>query len=157
MAAGENAGLHTATYSAPASPGAEKRTHSSFPTWIACPASTSIMHSAYSTRTMPFTTMRNSSNLAHRGGSSHPAAHRTWAMEIPESPVLTRPTYSSTCLAVVPATGRGVGEPISLGMTFSLAVAMFQYSQNRFVPYFGPGKLRGDSQPHPRHQLIQAL
>src|ERR1035437_10235642 len=38
-------------------------------------------------------------------------------MEIPVSPVLMRPTYSSTYLVLLPDAGTGVGVPISLGIS----------------------------------------
>src|SRR5262249_29446291 len=51
--AGENAGRHTATYSAPSGPGVLYRTHSPGAVTTACPAYTSRIPASCSTRSIP--------------------------------------------------------------------------------------------------------
>ncbi len=52
---------------------------------------------------MPFSTIVNSSNFGRFARSAHPAGHRVCAIEMAVSPVVIRPTFSSTCGAPSPA------------------------------------------------------
>lgn len=59
---GENAGRHTATYSAPSEPGLEYWTHSPFLTSTAWPAASSRVSPFVATRRLPLSTTVYSSN-----------------------------------------------------------------------------------------------
>jgi len=69
---GENAGEHTAMYSAPSVPGVEYFTHSPAPTITADPAFTSIVPLFEVTRKLPLSTIVYSSNNGVCPGSSQP-------------------------------------------------------------------------------------
>src|SRR3979411_652365 len=87
----------------------------------ACPAETSSeadfpLGSRCSTRSVPFSTMVNSSNAGVWPDSVHPAGLRMWATLAADVFVLTRPTYSSISLGLLPADWMRVAWGISVGI-----------------------------------------
>src|SRR5450432_1871494 len=105
----ENAGAHTAMYSAPPSSGVKYCTHSPPWTTTACPDATSISPPLCRTRNVPLSTTVYSSNSGVCPGSSHPCGLRMWATLTAEVFELTRPMYSSISLGLLPAAAMRVG------------------------------------------------
>src|SRR5260370_19662631 len=83
-----------------------------------------------STRSIPFRTIVNSSNSGVWPGSSHPWGLRMWATLAAEVFVLTRPTYSSMSLGLLPAdwilVGCGIRVGIGLASGFQLPISRVQ-------------------------------
>src|SRR6202167_5357654 len=83
---------------------------------IACPAATSSSPDLWCTRSVPRKTTVYSSKSGVCPGSSQPSGLRIWATLTPGVEVLTRPTYSSMILGLVPADSMRVGCGIRVGM-----------------------------------------
>jgi len=123
----ENAGTHTAMYSAPS--GVEYRTHSPLCAMTACPAWTSRVPSSCFTRTKPLSTIVNSSNSGLCPGSSHPSGLRICATLAFCVLLFTRPMYSSINFGFVPAALILVGCEIRVGIVASSLTEDRQYSE----------------------------
>ena len=107
---GENAGRHTAMYSAPSGPGELYWTHSPRRAMTASPARTSIVPPSCVTRSMPPSTTVYSSNAGRCPGSTHPLGLRMCATLTAAVPEFTRPTYSSIAFGGLPAATMRVGD-----------------------------------------------
>jgi len=116
---GAKAGMHTARYSAPSASGVLYCTHS--PAWVMTPARVDVQHAV--ARPHPQHPLQDDGVLVELGvwpGSTHPPGLRMRATLTPAVWELTRPTYSSISLGLLPAAWMTVGCGISVGMLVAL-------------------------------------
>jgi hypothetical protein len=111
---GENAGKHTAIYSAPPSFGELYCTHSDFATKIPCPALTSYVFSFVRTCNVPLSTTVYSSKSGRCAGSSHPAGLCMRAILTAAVLLFTLPKYSSMIFFFVPAASMICGRSMNV-------------------------------------------